>query len=64
MSSATLPNAALPIFDFSKFVHGMKTERQLAASEIVSAFKTYGFVYLVNHGLEKAQDDLFDWVSF
>jgi hypothetical protein len=63
MPSAIVPEAALPIFDFSKFREGTQEERIQTADQIVDAFKTYGFVYLVNHGISNDQiGTLFDWV--
>lgn len=63
MPSAVLPEAALPIFDFSKFSKGEGEEKQKTAVEVVDAFKTFGFVYLVNHGISKERvGELFDWV--
>ncbi|OIW30447.1 flavonol synthase/flavanone 3-hydroxylase [Coniochaeta ligniaria NRRL 30616] len=62
MPSKALPKASLPIFDFSAFRKGDAEEKQSAATQIVDAFKRYGFVYLVNHGISPEQNQaLFDW---
>lgn len=54
---------ALPVFDFSKFLHGEREERYKAATEIVDAFKSLGFVYLTDHGISGNKiQSLFDWV--
>jgi isopenicillin N synthase-like dioxygenase len=65
MPSKALPKASLPIFDFSAFRKGDAEEKHSAANQIVDAFKKYGFVYLVNHGISPEQNQaLFDWVGF
>ncbi|KAH8892175.1 oxidoreductase [Thozetella sp. PMI_491] len=62
MPSVTVPQAALPIFDFSRFLRGDQEVRQQTANQVVGAFKTYGFVYLVNHGISQEDTNaLFDW---
>lgn len=63
MPSAILPEASLPIFDFSKFLNGESSERKKAANQIVDAFKTFGFVYLMDHGISQVEiETLFNWV--
>ncbi|VUC29300.1 unnamed protein product [Clonostachys rosea] len=59
---SAIPKANLPIHDFSYFSNSEGEEKLKAATEIVDAFKTYGFVYLVNHSIstEKTKT-LFDW---
>ena len=58
-----MPTASLPIIDFSAFLHGESDVRRKTADEVVDAFKTYGFVYLVNHGISKDRIQTpFDWV--
>lgn len=63
MPGTITQSASLPIFDFAKFLNGQNVERKKIAIQLVEAFKTYGFVYLINHGIsdEKTQG-LFDWV--
>lgn len=51
MTANSEPSLGLPIFDLSKFQKGREDGKQKTAQEVVSAFKTYGFVYLVNHGI-------------
>lgn len=64
MPSATLPETALPIYDFSHFSKGDTEGRKETSRQVVDAFKTYGFVYLVNHGISKERiRELFDWVG-
>jgi isopenicillin N synthase-like dioxygenase len=61
-AARTVPVASLPNFDFSDFIHGEGEHRIETAKHIVDAFKTYGFVYLVNHGISDAKvEQLFDW---
>ena len=62
MPSAT---PALPVFDFSKFLHGDRKEKSEAAADIVDAFKNLGFVYLTNYGISEDKiQSLFDWVCY
>ncbi|KAF5322190.1 hypothetical protein D9619_000471 [Psilocybe cf. subviscida] len=43
---------SIPIIDFSKFrTAASREEKEKTAGEIVSAFKSAGFVYLTNHGI-------------
>jgi hypothetical protein len=42
----------IPVIDFSKFRAAQTTEeKKETAKEIVSAFKTSGFMYVKNHGI-------------
>lgn len=63
MPSVILPHAGLPVFDFSTFRKGSLEERKEASHDIVDAFKNFGFVYLLNHGIPQEKiDGLFAWV--
>lgn len=46
--------AAVPTVDFSKFFRDEVAAREEVGKEIVSAFKTIGFVTLVNHGVPES----------
>ena len=51
---SSVPNGSfpIPIVDFSGFRESTSSqERQKVATEIVSAFKDSGFVYLSGHGI-------------
>ncbi|KAJ6539615.1 hypothetical protein B0H19DRAFT_366908 [Mycena capillaripes] len=50
---ATVSDASfrIPLIDFSKFQAGSAAEKKSTATEIVSAFKESGFVYLSGHGI-------------
>ncbi|KAF1810059.1 Clavaminate synthase-like protein [Eremomyces bilateralis CBS 781.70] len=62
MPSTSVLDSSLPVFDFSGFRAGTSEERMKTANRVTYAFKTYGFVYLVNHGLPKERiQALFDW---
>ncbi|KAI1608891.1 hypothetical protein EDD36DRAFT_454205 [Exophiala viscosa] len=62
MPSATTPDANLPIFDFSRFQNSDQQERKEASKEIVQAFKTFGFIYIINYGISQEKiKDLFYW---
>jgi hypothetical protein len=41
---------SLPVIDFSAFYQGSSDQKRVSA-QIVEAFKKYGFIYLVNHGI-------------
>ena len=43
----------IPVVDFGKFLHGSEEERKACATELVNAYKQYGFAYIVNHGVSK-----------
>lgn len=63
MSSYSHQSLGLPIFSFSKYQKGQPEEKLTTAKDVVDAFKTYGFVYLVDHGISDGRiQDLFDWV--
>jgi len=52
----------VPIIDFGPFLHGDLGQRQVVAASIFEAFRTVGFVYLINHGVP--EDELrsaFSW---
>lgn len=49
--------ASLPIIDFEKWQGGSAEERQNIATELATACRQVGFVYIINHGV---QDDLLD----
>ncbi|KIV83497.1 hypothetical protein PV11_05518 [Exophiala sideris] len=62
MPSATTQAANLPIFDFSRFRKGDRKERREESEKIVQAFKTYGFIYIINYGISQEKiKDLFYW---
>lgn len=56
-----LGDAGIPIIDFGQFIDGSK--KQEVADAMLDSFKTYGFVYLKNHGLPQDKiDAMFSWV--
>lgn len=56
--------APIPIVDFGQFLNGSQEEKERVAREIDDAFRTSGFVYLRNHGVEKeVVEEAFEWVS-
>ncbi|KAK7054185.1 BTB domain-containing protein [Favolaschia claudopus] len=55
LATSKIPTGSfIPLIDFSKFQTGSPTERKDTATEIVSAFKESGFIYLSNHGIPSA----------
>lgn len=49
---------SIPIIDFSKFRSAAsREEKEKTAGEIVSAFKSAGFVYLTNHGITSGEKE-------
>jgi hypothetical protein len=64
---ATVSEAAasfrIPLIDFAKFQAGSSTEKKIAATEIVSAFKSSGFIYLSNHGIPAGASAVRYWRS-
>ena len=52
LSSVSNGSFSIPIVDFSEFREATSSEgRQKVATQIVSAFKDSGFVYLSGHGI-------------
>jgi isopenicillin N synthase-like dioxygenase len=55
--------SSVKTIDFGQFLDG--SDRQGVANAILDSFKSIGFIYLVNHGLEKVKiDSMFEWVRF
>jgi hypothetical protein len=53
----------IPLIDFSPFLHGSARDRAQVASSIDKAFKSCGFMYLRNHGIDQRKvDECFEWV--
>ena len=60
-AAVRLGDAGIPIVDFGAFIDGSK--KQEVADAMLDSFKTYGFVYLKNHGLPQDKiDAMFTWV--
>ncbi|KAI9764595.1 MAG: hypothetical protein M1840_008324 [Geoglossum simile] len=58
----TAADSPVPIVDYGLFLHGSPEDRQTAASQIDEAFRTAGFVFLLNHGIAQAKvDECFEW---
>ena len=55
----------VPVVDFGPFINGSEADKKDVASKIDEAFRTVGFVYLINHSvtLEKVEE-CFKWVNF
>jgi isopenicillin N synthase-like dioxygenase len=54
---------ALPVVDFSQFLHGSPADRQSAARAIDAALQRVGFVRLSSHGVPQDRvDACFAWV--
>jgi len=54
LSSVSNGSFSIPIVDFSRFREAASIERKRVSTEIVSAFKESGFVYLSGHGIPPA----------
>ncbi|KAH0541396.1 hypothetical protein FGG08_004160 [Glutinoglossum americanum] len=55
-------NSPVPIVDYGSFLHGSNEDKRKVAAQIDDAFRTVGFVCLVNHGIEQAKvDECFEW---
>ncbi|RVX66188.1 hypothetical protein B0A52_10080 [Exophiala mesophila] len=55
---------SLPVIDFSRYTAGSAEERLAVSRELVQAFKSVGFVYLLNHGIPNDMvHEAFDWMS-
>ncbi|KAJ6490317.1 hypothetical protein C8R47DRAFT_465317 [Mycena vitilis] len=51
VSDAQATSFRIPLIDFSKFQTGSAGEKKSTATEVVSAFKESGFIYLAGHGI-------------
>ncbi|KAF2458471.1 hypothetical protein BDY21DRAFT_410360 [Lineolata rhizophorae] len=52
----------VPVVDFGPFLDGKGEDKQRVAKEIDNAFKTVGFVCLVNYGIKQEEvDKCFEW---
>jgi isopenicillin N synthase-like dioxygenase len=47
----------IPIVDFSSYLNGSPLERKECIKTVIDGFKTSGFLYLINSGIEKEQLD-------
>ena len=55
---------SIPLIDFHQFVNGSIDKREQVASTIDAAFRSVGFIYLENHGIDDDKvDECFRWVS-
>lgn len=55
---------AIPLIDFDQFLNGSIADRHEVASAIDTAFRSLGFIYMSNHGIDKEKvDECFEWVS-
>lgn len=55
---------SIPLIDFDHFLNGSTHDREKVASTIDAAFRSVGFVYLSNHGVDQDKvDECFRWVS-
>ena len=44
---------ALQLIDFDPFLNGSAAEKQAVADQVVKGFRTAGFIYIKNHGINK-----------
>ncbi|KAI9860488.1 MAG: hypothetical protein M1813_006147 [Trichoglossum hirsutum] len=62
MLNDTASDSPVPIVDYGLFLHGGDEDKRKVAAQIDEAFRTVGFVCLVNHGIEQAKvDECFEW---
>jgi isopenicillin N synthase-like dioxygenase len=64
MEALNIPSAlsSVKTVDFGPFLNG--SDKEGVAQSILDSFKSIGFVYLVNHGLDKGKiAGMFEWVS-
>lgn len=54
----------IPLIDFGPFLNGSAEDRTRVAVSIDAAFKSHGFIYLSNHGIDQRKvDEYFKWVG-
>ena len=55
--------SSIPLINFGHFLNGSTDERSKVASSIDAAFRSVGFVYLSNHGMDQEKVyECFQWV--
>ena len=65
-SAMQVPNtpsivSAVKVVDFGLFLDG--SDKKGVADAILNSFKSIGFVYLINHGLDEGKiASMFEWV--
>jgi isopenicillin N synthase-like dioxygenase len=62
--SSNLDTPDIPLIDFGPFLNGSAGDRTRVAGSIDAAFKSHGFIYLSNHGINQRKvDQCFEWVG-
>ena len=57
-------DSAIPLIDFDQFLHGSTDERIKVASTIDAAFRSVGFLYVSNYGIDEDKvNECLRWVS-
>lgn len=57
-------DSAIPLIDFDQFLNGSTDQREQVASAIDAAFRSVGFLYVSNHGIDQDKvDECFQWVT-
>lgn len=57
-------DSTIPLIDFNQFLNGSVDDRKDVASTIDAAFRSVGFIYLSNHGIDDDKvNECFRWVS-
>ncbi|KAF9368462.1 hypothetical protein CPC16_005326, partial [Podila verticillata] len=54
-NATTITTTSLPLIDLANFTNGSTESRLRTAKQLVSACRTIGFVYIVNHGVPKRE---------
>ena len=61
--ASTSDTPDIPLIDFGPFLKGSEDDRTQVAVSIDAAFKSHGFIYLSNHGVDQRKvDECFRWV--
>ena len=61
---ATAGDSPVPTVDYGLYLHGNDSDKHKVASQIDEAFRAFGFVCLVNHGIAQSKvDECFEWAS-
>ena len=55
---------SIPLIDLDQFLNGSIEDRKDVVSKMDAAFRSVGFIYLSNHGIDESRiDECFLWVS-
>lgn len=62
MAPAPVDTTGIPIIDFAPFLQGDEASKKEVGKNVVEAMKKYGFLYIINHGINSQTfEEAFKW---